>query len=95
MGMRRITSTNTHQNGAKGGGGYGPHAPKVWWVVVACETRRRERSEWWVDRVCDKNKKSKKKSVVTKKKFFTFFLQKWSRRASNFEASWKAPRAAF
>ncbi len=52
--MRGITTTNTHQNGAKGGGGYGPHGPKFWWVVVECETRRKERS---VDRVCDKNKK--------------------------------------
>ena len=58
--MRGITSTNTHQNGAKGGGGYVPHGPKVWWVVMQCETRRKERSEAWVDRVCDKNKKNDK-----------------------------------
>ncbi len=58
--MKDITSSNTHHNGAKGGRGYGPHGPKVWWVVVACETRRKERSETWLDRVCHKNKNNDK-----------------------------------
>ncbi len=43
--MRGITTSNTHQNGAKGGGGYGPHAPKFggrWWRV-ACEPRRKDK----------------------------------------------------
>ena len=57
---RGITLTNTHHNGAKGGEGYGPHGPKVWWVLVVCETRTKNRSEGWVDRVCDKNKKNDK-----------------------------------
>ena len=56
--MRGITTSNTHQNEAKEGGVYGPHGPKVWWVVVECETRTKERSEAWVDGVSDKNKKT-------------------------------------
>ena len=70
--MRGITTSNTHQNEAKEGGVYGPHGPKVWWVVVECETRTKERSEAWVDRVSDKNKKTTK--TKKKRRIFVFYL---------------------
>ncbi len=72
--MREITTSNTHHNGAKGGGGYGPHGPKFWWVVVVCETRTKERSEAWVDRVSDKNKKTTKNRSDAR--LFSFFFAK-------------------
>jgi hypothetical protein len=88
--MRDITSSNTHHNGAKGGGGYGPHGPKVWWVVVACETRRKERSETWLDRVCHKNKNNDKNSDKNNEQKQR---QKWSLLGSTLDTSGKAPRA--
>ncbi len=62
--MRGITTTNTHQNGAKGGGGYGPHGPKFggWWWSVRRTGRKEVRDEWtgFVTRTKknDKNKKN-------------------------------------
>ena len=89
--MRDITSSNTHHNGAKGGEGMVPTAPKFggWWCSVR-HAGRKEVRHGWTGFVTTTKKTTRTMAGFL---FFTFFLQKWSRFGSTQETLGKARRA--